>query len=67
MPLLLFAAATWRLRVSTCAYLIAFSLCVDVYRVLTLVAYDDAHLEEQRKPLLLMSTLLAFLLKVTNL
>jgi hypothetical protein len=64
VPLLLFAAACWRTRLSTCAYLIVFSWGVDLYRVLTLLVYDDPHLDEQRKPLLLISTLAAFLLKV---
>lgn len=41
VPLLLFAAACWRVRVSTCSYLIAISWCIDIYRILTLLAYDD--------------------------
>lgn len=64
VPILLFAAACWRNRVSTCAYLIVVSWGVDLYRVLTLLAYDDPHLDPQRKPLLLISTVAAFVLKV---
>lgn len=64
VPLLLFAAVCWGNRVSTCAYLILLSWGVDIYRVLTLVAYDDPHLDPQRKPLLLASTIVAFVLKV---
>lgn len=64
VPLLLFAAVCWRNRVSTCAYLIVISWAIDFYRLITLVAYDDAHLDPQRKPLLLISTIAAFTLKV---
>jgi hypothetical protein len=64
VPLLLFAAACWQKRVSTCAYLIVVSWCIDLYRILTLLVYDDPHLDSQRQPLLIVSTLTAFLLKV---
>lgn len=66
VPLLLFAAASWRTRVSTCAYLIIISWGVDLYRIVTLVAYEDTHLDPQRKPILLISTIAAFVLKVIH-
>lgn len=66
VPLLLFAAASWRTRVSTCAYLIVVSWGIDLYRIVTLVGYEDAHLDPQRKPILLASTITVFVLKVPN-
>ena len=41
VPLLLFSAVSWNIRVSTCAYLLIISWGVDLYRVLTLLVYDD--------------------------
>jgi hypothetical protein len=66
VPLMLFAATCWSTRISTCAYLIVISWAIDLYRILTLVAYDDQHLDPQRKPLLLISTFAAFALKVSS-
>ena len=41
VPLLLFSAVSWNTRVSTCAYLLVISWGIDLYRVLTLLVYDD--------------------------
>lgn len=41
VPLLLFAAVSWRNRMSTCAYLIIISWGIDLYRIVTLVSYED--------------------------
>ena len=65
VPLLLFAAASWQTRISTSAYLLVLSWAIDLYRIITLLAYDDRHLDPQRKPLLLISTISVFILKVT--
>lgn len=67
VPLLLFAAVSWRNRMSTCAYLIVISWGIDLYRIVTLVGYEDEHLAAQRKPILLVSTIACFVLKVTTL
>jgi len=41
VPLLLFAAATWRNYTSTSAYLLVFSWALDLYRMITLLVLDD--------------------------
>lgn len=64
VPLLLFAAVCWKNYTSSTAYLLILSWAIELYRLLTLLVYDDPHLEPQRKPLLLASTIAAFLLKV---
>ena len=64
VPLLLFAAVCWQKHIASSAYLLVISWAIELYRVVTLLAYDDPHLDPQRKPLLLISTLLAFVLKV---
>lgn len=64
VPLLLFAAVCWQNYTSSTAYLLIISWVLELYRLLTLLVYDDRHLDEQRKPLLLISTITAFVMKV---
>lgn len=64
VPLLLFAAAIWQRAKSTCCYLVLFSILMSLYRVILLVPTYDEELAEQRKPLFLVCTILAFVCKV---
>ena len=65
IPILLYAAAVWQKRVGTCAHLIALSWAVELYRLIYLVVTDEKDLEPQKQPFLMVSTILAFVLKVT--
>jgi hypothetical protein len=64
VPLLLFAATAWKNYTSTSAYLLVFSWALDLYRVITLLVLDDPHLASQQKPILIVSTIITFILKV---
>jgi hypothetical protein len=44
IPILLFAAAVWQKRVSTCAHLIVLSWAVELYRLINLLVTDDKDL-----------------------
>mgnify|MGYP000983092343 FL=1 len=64
VPILLFAAVVWQKRPETSAHLIVLSWGVELYRLAHLLITDDVDLEPQKKPFLLVITILAFVLKV---
>lgn len=65
IPVLIFAALLWQRRVSTAAHLIVLSWIVELYRLIYLAVTDDKDLNDQKKPFLMVMTILAFVLKVT--
>ena len=66
IPILLFAAVIWRSRLGTAAHLIVLSWPVELYRLIYLAITEDKDLEPQKKVVLMVLTILAFVGKVNN-